>query len=91
MRKSSGKCLDVSGPNDSQYTSGIGLPVNGMPVKEFTCNSSMNQKWNLNGQIRYAASASLCLDRQAAVDAPGGNIQLYSCNSTDAQKWDYYF
>jgi hypothetical protein len=90
-RISSGKCLDVSGPNDYQYTHGIGMPVNGMAVNEFTCNTSMNQKWNLRGAIRYGANSNLCLDRQGGADAPGVNVQLYSCNDTDAQQWDYYF
>ena len=91
VRTSSGKCLDVSGPSDAQYISGQGMPVNGMPVGEFTCNTSMNQKWNLRGQLRYGADSSRCLNRQSGSDAPGANVQLYTCNTTDAQQWDYYF
>ena len=89
-RISSGKCLDVQGPNDAQYVAGIGGPANGAIVQEATCNTSMNQKWNLNGAIRYGANSSLCMTR-AGMDKNGTPLVLSACNGAATEEWDYYF
>lgn len=85
-----GNCLAVQGPTDAQYTSGVGLPTNGASVNEVPCTNALTQRWFLSGPIRYAANTNLCLDRGAG-DANGVNLRLLTCNSTDAQSWDYYF
>ncbi len=91
VRDSGGECLDVIGPNDASYIAGNGLPGNGAQVQEYPCNTAMNQKWNLSGEIRYGADQGLCLDRKWGGDSPGTGLHLWSCNSGQAQQWDYYF
>jgi hypothetical protein len=59
-------------------------------VIEAPCNNSLTQTWFLSGPIRYAANTGLCLDRGAG-DANGVGLRLWTCNSSDAQSWDYYF
>jgi hypothetical protein len=86
-----GLCLDVYGPSDSQYLSGQGMPANGNTVQAFTCNGSMNQKWNLSGPIRYANDRMLCLAREGGGDGNGVRLVTQSCNASAAQDWDYYF
>jgi hypothetical protein len=86
----SGKCLDVQGPSDAQYTSGQGLPTAGARVQAYTCNGSMNQKWNFAGQLRYGPNQALCLDR--ASDSAGAPLTVATCSSASTtQLWDYYF
>ncbi|MCP3141837.1 ricin-type beta-trefoil lectin domain protein [Pyxidicoccus xibeiensis] len=86
-----GLCLDVYGPSDSQYLNGSGMPTNGSFVQTFTCNTSMNQKWNLTGPVRYGNDRSLCLTRQGGSDANGVPLVATTCNGGTAQEWDYYF
>ncbi len=89
-RVSTGKCLDVYGPSDAQFTSGQYLPENGSFVQELTCNTALNQKWHFSGNLRYGASASLCLAR--GVDANGSALSLASCSADEErQTWDYHF
>jgi hypothetical protein len=86
------QCLDVHGPSDGQYLAGIGMPVNGMRIQTFSCNSSLNQKWNLTGNIRYANNKSLCLARKNGADSNGAPLVVRYCQTgADAQTWDYYF
>ena len=57
----------------------------------YSCiDAQLNQKWNLSGQITHAPSG-LCLDRRYNSSSNGTVAQLYHCNDTDAQIWDYYF
>lgn len=107
-RKSdSSLCLDVQGPSDAQFhpasgTGGASGPTNGAPVQQYACNTSMNQRWNLRGALRYGANADLCLAR--ANDANPGDgrdnrLSLQTCLATDGsdlqfaerQEWDYHF
>ncbi len=100
-------CLDVQGPSDAQFhpasgTGGSGGPVNGALVQQYTCNTSMNQRWNLRGALRYGGNANLCLARASdANPGDGGDnrLSLQTCLATDGsdpsftatQEWDYYF
>lgn len=90
LTTSSGKCLDVYGPSDAQFTSGQGMPGVGAFVQEFTCNSALNQRWNVSGPIRHAANSGLCLNR-AGADGNGTWMTLATCNGSSNQEWDYYF
>ena len=73
------RCLDVVGPSDAQFTNGEGAPGVGSPVQEVECNSSLNQRWNINGQIRYGANTTLCLNRSNGVDGNGNGLNLATC------------
>jgi hypothetical protein len=85
-------CLDVLGPSDAQYVSGKGLPSNGMVVQLYSCNTALNQKWNLNGQLRFGENHSQCLARDAGKDSNGVVLRLQACNTDmSGQEWDYYF
>jgi hypothetical protein len=90
QRLSNGKCLDVYGPSDAQYVAGAGMPWNGSFIQEFTCNSSLNQKWNFSGALRFGANSNLCLSR--GWDGNGSALSLAACTgAAEAQVWDYYF
>ena len=87
---SNGKCLEVRGPSDAEYASGSGLPSNTSPILEAACNSSLIQRWNFSGPLRYDASQNLCLTRRA--DALGSDLYLADCSDNpETQVWDYYF
>jgi hypothetical protein len=87
-----GSCLDVYGPSDAQYLAGSGGPANGNSVQTYTCNTSLNQKWNLTGNIRYANDPSLCLARSGASESNGAGLIVSTCiQNASAQTWDYYF
>jgi hypothetical protein len=89
-RVSTGKCLEVQGPSDAEYASGSGAPSNGNPILEAACNSSLIQKWNFSGALRYDASPNLCLTRR--VDAKGSALYLADCSDNpETQEWDHYF
>jgi Ricin-type beta-trefoil lectin domain/Astacin (Peptidase family M12A) len=89
-RLEGGKCLDVQGPNDAQYTSGSGAPMNGSVVQEYVCNTALNQKWSFSGALRFGPDARLCLTRR--VDAKGSGLALAPCrDDPETQVWDYYF
>lgn len=100
-------CLDVYGPSDAQFhptsgTGGTGGPDNGAYIQQYACNTSMNQRWNLRGAIRYGGNANLCLGRVADANPGDGNdnrLVLQNCRATDGtdaqfpetQEWDYHF
>jgi hypothetical protein len=90
---SDGGCLDVQGPNDAQFTSGKGQPGVGARVQDFTCNTSLNQRWHLDGPITSNESPSLCLTRTGA-DVDGSGLVLAACSPgtspQDPQEFDYY-
>jgi hypothetical protein len=86
----SGKCLDVYGPSDAQFVSGMGLPGNGAPIQEFSCNTSLNQKWVFTGALRSGENDTLCLAR--GWDGNGSALSLAPCTGdAETQVWDYYF
>jgi hypothetical protein len=89
-RTSSGNCLDVQGPSDAQFITGIGQPNVGTFVQEFSCNTALNQRWNFSGSVKYGANAGLCLNR-VGVEGNGAPMTLATCNSSSNQEWDYYF
>jgi hypothetical protein len=89
-RNSNGLCLDVVGPSDSQFISGVALPGVGAQIQQSACNTSLNQKWMFSGALRYGANSGLCLNR--SVDTHGYALSLARCSgSEETQTWDYYF
>lgn len=84
-----GTCMDVQNVSDAQFVSGQGLPTNGSLINFSGCNTSLNQRWNLSGRIRYGANHGLCLARDAETN--GGNLTLRTCGSATTQQWEYYF
>jgi hypothetical protein len=85
-----GTCLEVRGPTDAEHAAGSGLPINGSPIQAAPCNSSLIQKWNFSGALRYDAAPTLCLARRA--DTPGSPLYLASCrDGSELQVWDYHF
>ncbi|MDD9937811.1 MAG: ricin-type beta-trefoil lectin domain protein [Myxococcales bacterium] len=84
-------CLDVQGWTQEQYENGNGLPQSGLNVQTFNCiDEQMNQKWNFSGEITHDETG-LCLDRRWNGSNNGTVVQLWGCNDTAAQEWDYYF
>ncbi|MFI6474843.1 ricin-type beta-trefoil lectin domain protein [Streptomyces sp. NPDC050516] len=84
-----GKCLDVEG----------GSRANGAPVQLWTCNGSSAQDWQLtaNGshfELRNSSGPDIdllakCLDVAGGKTDDRTKIQVYQCNSTPAQQWDF--
>lgn len=83
------RCVDVVGPNDAQYTSGIGLPTPGAAVQTFSCNTSLNQRWLFTGAIKNDRAPTRCLTRTG--DLNFGDLRSRPCDAGEAQRWDYYF
>ncbi|WP_406505364.1 ricin-type beta-trefoil lectin domain protein [Streptomyces sp. NBC_00212] len=84
-----GKCLDVEG----------GSRANGAAVQLYTCNGSSAQDWQLtaNGshyELRNSSGPGIdllakCLDVAGGKTDDRTKIQVYQCNSTPAQQWDF--
>jgi hypothetical protein len=83
-------CMDVSAQSDAQYLAGEGLPGNGLQMKFFTCNTSLNQKWNMSGRIAWGQNHNLCLARRSFSETDR-SLGLETCGGTGRQKWDSYF
>jgi hypothetical protein len=89
-RVRTGGCLTVHGPSDAEYAAGAGLPTSGSAIQESACNSSLAQKWNFSGPLRYNANPDLCLARRA--DTHDSPLYLANCrNGAQLQAWDYHF
>jgi hypothetical protein len=84
------KCIDVSNVNDAQYLAGQGMPAPGNGISMFTCNSALNQQWNLTGPVRTGQNHDLCLTRNGPDDR-GTFLTVTTCNGGLPQEWDYYF
>ncbi|MEU3505476.1 ricin-type beta-trefoil lectin domain protein, partial [Streptomyces hundungensis] len=84
-----GKCLDVEG----------GSTANGAAVQLWTCNGSSAQNWQLtfdgsHYQLRNSSGPGInllakCLDVAGGKTDDRTKIQVYTCNSTPAQQWDF--
>ncbi|MEV5950625.1 ricin-type beta-trefoil lectin domain protein [Streptomyces sp. NPDC051993] len=84
-----GKCLDVEG----------GSRANGAAVQLWTCNGSSAQNWQLifDGShygLRNSSGPGIdllakCLDVAGGKTDDRTKIQVYTCNSTPAQQWDF--
>jgi hypothetical protein len=83
------KCLDVAGPTDAQYPSGIGRPTEGQPVQLYPCLAQqLNQKWNLTGEIRDWSSGT-CL-RVGSTGNLSSHANCYEDSLNSVSDWDYY-
>ncbi|MET9150818.1 lectin [Streptomyces griseoflavus] len=71
-----GKCLDVSG----------GGSADGTGVQLWTCNSTVAQRWSVEGDGSLRALGK-CLDVSGGGSADGTRVQVWTCNGTGAQKW----
>lgn len=82
----SGKVLDVA----------AGIASAGTNVQQYESNNSLSQKWvalrTETGQIEVvsALSKSLCLDVSGGSGVPRANIQIYTRNGTDAQRFTFF-
>lgn len=78
------KCLDIFG-------NGIISPGNNTNVQLWDCSIyGIAPVWHLDGSaIKYGNIPNKCLDLSGSNTADGTNIQLHTCNDTDAQKWIY--
>jgi len=63
---------------------------NGNGFHLWTANGGNAQKFKFmddSGEIKYAGNTNFCLDRDRNEYRNGAKIQLYGCNSSEAQKW----
>jgi hypothetical protein len=53
------------------------------------CTGANNQRWSYNATSKAITSVAsgLCLDNHANLNVDSNKIQVYTCNSTNAQKW----
>lgn len=91
VNKASGKALDIAG----------GKAGNGKSVQQYKSNGTNAQKWVMkqvntdtgpvySGQYRVstAVNTGFVLDVTGASKSNGANVQLYSSNSSNAQRWN---
>lgn len=70
-------------------------PTSGSPATIWACNGVGNEAWNIVAdsspsgyyQLHPSSNTSLCLDVSGAGSANGTAVQVYTCNSTNAQQW----
>lgn len=64
-------------------------PQSGTNVVSQICNNEPNQHWLIgdDGSVHSAANAALCLDVSGGLEVIGSNIQVYTCNNSNAQRW----
>jgi len=81
----SGKCLDVNG----------GSTDDSAKVQTWNCSGGTNQQWHRQdaGGGRFflvAVHSNKCLDVAGGANpAPGILVQQFTCNGTDAQRWQF--
>jgi hypothetical protein len=83
----SGLCLDARG-----------RAVNGTPIQQWTCNRISNENWEPGEDIddtipplisRVSSTRSYCLDVPGGQKVAGLAMQIYRCNGTLAQAWEW--
>ena len=91
------KCWDAAGVADWQFTQGQGGPYDGARLQLWSCSlPTLNQKWNISGQLRSTVNPTQCLDRQWSQDGNGVIAWSWNCAENNplgpehAQVWDYY-
>ncbi|MGC0340321.1 ricin-type beta-trefoil lectin domain protein [Streptomyces sp. SLBN-8D4] len=75
----SDKCLDVAG----------GKKDNGTPVQIYTCNGSVGQKWQIDGERLVNPNSGKCLTVKGGASANGTPVQISTCGTGASQKWQY--
>jgi hypothetical protein len=77
-----GACLDVKNENTANYT------------PAFTCNATFAQQWNFESLaiqgVGTSGAGGKCVDVSNSGTAAGTLVQLYQCNGSAAQQWQYY-
>jgi hypothetical protein len=84
INQATGDCLDARGG-----------ATNGTPVQQWTCNTISNEKWAAGfpapvvSQVvsRVSGTTSHCLDDPNQSTQPGTAMQIFACNTTNAQVW----
>ena len=78
--RSSGRCVDVPGASQTDFTQ----------VQLYDCHGRSNQSWTRTTAGELRAYGTKCLDALYSGTAEGTVVQLYTCNGTGAQKWWFY-
>src|SRR5690606_32291672 len=53
-------------------------------------NTNVYEQWSFDGlAIKMKSNQNLCIDLSNSNTSDGNNIQLYTCNDSNAQKWIY--
>ncbi|HEY7145529.1 MAG TPA: RICIN domain-containing protein [Streptosporangiaceae bacterium] len=88
QNKAFGTCMDA-----------FGGAANGTPIKLWPCTSNIsNERWAWDRSFpagfwpigsRVSGSTGFCLDVPGAQANPGSGIQIWSCNGTNAQGWEF--
>lgn len=80
----SGLCLDARGSAQ-----------NGTPVQQWPCDQISNENWEAGTsdigilKSRVSGTNDYCLDKPGGSSTPGLGMQIYLCNSSGAQTWQY--
>jgi hypothetical protein len=83
-----GWCLDAYSPQK---------PTNGRPIILWDCSANISDThwaWNPSTSIQPLSSrvwgtTGFCLDDPGGLHIAGPRMQLWTCNNTPAQKWQY--
>lgn len=69
----------------------MAYPFNGGLAYISDCSGVDTQKWYLNqdGTIRFGADPSFCLDIQGNGTADKTPVQIWTCNTSSAQQWNF--
>jgi len=77
-----GMCLDAS---DNR---------NGAPIHQWSCHGGSNQNWVYNPRdksLRPVSNIWRCLDVSGGSQTNGAKLQLYDCNGTPAQQFEFFY
>ena len=85
LAKDSGRCLDI-------YQGDLSVE-DGKNIQIYDCGTGAHQQWlavyNSDGSYTFksAASSTFSLDITGEIMEDGTNIEMYTSNNTNAQKW----
>jgi hypothetical protein len=85
MNGLSGLCLDARGSADNKT-----------PVQQWPCDQISNENWEAVGtsnketlKSRVSGTSNYCLDIPGGNTTPGISTQIYSCNNSASQTWQF--
>jgi hypothetical protein len=88
MNGLSGLCLDARGPADNKT-----------PVQQWTCEQISNENWEAVAAVgtpdqeilksRVSGTSNYCLDIPGGNSTAGLAVQIYSCNNSASQIWQF--
>jgi hypothetical protein len=86
MNGLSGLCLDARGPADNKTQ-----------VEQWPCDQISNENWEAAGtsnketlKSRISGTSSYCLDIPGGNTTPGSATQIYGCNNSASQIWQFH-